>query len=149
MQDNVWYLCFESFFQVYKKCLIWTKCSLYTFFSNIWELDPQGNLLSGGTCSYSPLDLFPKRSWSPTGTWLVLPFYFFSLKKIPCSLGKILCLLGEVVFWGNLIPFFSKKINPITNLISFFPREVVHFLLKKLFPFSLEIFFLKRNVFWR
>jgi len=55
--------------------------------------------------------------------------------------------LGEVVFWGNLIPFFSKKSIPLTNLISFFPREVVHFLLKKLFPFSLEKFFLKRNVF--
>jgi len=55
--------------------------------------------------------------------------------------------LSEVAFWGNLILFFSKKIISLTNLISFFPREIVHFLLKKLFPFSLEIFFLKRNVF--
>jgi hypothetical protein len=55
--------------------------------------------------------------------------------------------LGKVAFWGNLILFFSKKKNPLTNLISFFPREIVHFLLKKLFPLFIGIFVSLRGMY--
>lgn len=110
------------------------------------------NLIPKGTCYLGELipillwKLFLKRSWTPSPQenyylgehgWCY-HFVSFSLRKIPWPSGKFLCSLGEVALWGNVIPFSSKIIAPLTNLIPL----VADFLLEKLFLFSLEKSFL-------
>jgi len=126
MQDNVWYLCFESCFQLYKKVQFGQSVPFIKKNSNIWELDPQGNLLSGGTCSYSPLEIVPQKKLIPfslrkllfRGTWLVLPFCFFLLEQNPLLLWENSLFIEQSCLLGQFNPLLLQK-NYLPNQFNF------------------------------